>query len=81
MDTYTSTTGYIVSLLSFPVTMRIRATMSYSGNWTSSNTTTSSPSFVAFSEQGYKMQARAVNSARTYIYPNGAGTLTADAEL
>ena len=81
MDTYTSTTGYIVSLLSFPVTMRIRATMSYSGNWTSSNTTTSSPSFVAFSEQGYKMQARATNSARTFIYPDGAGTLTANAEL
>ena len=81
MDTYTTTTAYIISLLSFPVTMRIRATMSYSGNWTSSNTQSTSPSFVAFSEQGYKMQARATNSARTFIYPNGAGTLTADAEL
>ena len=81
MDGYQASTGYINRLLVFPVTMRVRPSMSYSGNWTTSNMSTSSASFVAFSTQGFKMEARASSTGRAFIYPNGAGTLTADAEL
>ena len=81
MDGYQASTGYVNRLLVFPVTMRVRPSMSYSGNWTTSNMSTSSASFVAFSTQGFKMEARASSTGRAFIYPNGAGTLTADAEL
>lgn len=81
MDGYQSATGYINRLLVFPVTMRVRPSMSYSGNWITSNMSSSSANFVAFSTQGFKMEARASGTARAYIYPNGAGTLTASAEL